>query len=133
MEYKEKFGYKITQSRVIEEVQNQHTDLAMVEWGADATGEKARLEIRRWRNQPDGTDFPLKGCTFMTEEGPHNLTSALLEMGYGNTKDCLQTLSTRSDFKKSLNSVLGKDSEFYDEEAGTLEDDYLDPKALLGL
>jgi hypothetical protein len=68
----------------------------------------------------------------MTEEGPANLINALIELGYGNTKEVLGKLSDRTDFRKSLNSLLGKDDELYDDNVGTLEDDYYDPKSLIG-
>lgn len=53
-------------------------------------------------------------------------------MGYGNTKEVLDILQERNDFRKSLNSVLGKGDELFDESTGTLEDDYYDPKSLIG-
>ena len=39
--------------------------------------EKARLEVRRWRNNPDGTEMAAKGMTFPTEDGPSELTNCL--------------------------------------------------------
>ena len=68
----------------------------------------------------------------MTEEGPANAINAFIDLGYGNTKDILTHLQTRVDFRKSLNSVLGKGDELFDEEVGTLEDDFYDPKSLIG-
>ena len=68
----------------------------------------------------------------MTEDGPSELAKTLLDLGYGNTREILQTLNQREDFRKSLNSVLGKDDELFDAEVGTLEDDYYDPKDLIG-
>jgi hypothetical protein len=56
----------------------------------------------------------------------------MIDLGYGNTKEIIQHLQTRHDFRKSLNSILGKDDELFDEEEGTLEDDFYDPKSLIG-
>lgn len=116
---------------VFEESKDQYNALRKVAWG-DSPDEKAKLEVRRWRNNPDGTTMAAKGMTFLTEEGPSELTNCLLKLGYGNTKEVLSIIKDRDDFRKSLNSVLGKDDEAYDEDAGTLEDDFYDPKELLG-
>ena len=113
----------------LEEQGNQFTALRKIRWG-DA--DKEYLEIRRWRNTPDGGEQAAKGCTFMTEEGPANAINAFIDLGYGNTKEILTHLQSRHDFRKSLNSLLGKDDEFYDSETGTLEDDFYDPKSLIG-
>lgn len=113
----------------LEEQGNQFTALRKIRWG---DSDKEYLELRRWRNTPDGGEQAAKGCTFMTDEGPANLINALIELGYGNTKEVLGKLSDRTDFRKSLNSLLGKDDELYDDNVGTLEDDYYDPKSLIG-
>jgi hypothetical protein len=113
----------------LEEQGNQFTALRKIRWG---DSDKEYLEMRRWRNTPDGGEQAAKGCTFMTDEGPANLINALIELGYGNTKEVLGKLSDRTDFRKSLNSLLGKDDELYDDNVGTLEDDYYDPKSLIG-
>jgi hypothetical protein len=113
----------------LEEQGNQFTALRKIRWG---DSDKEYLEMRRWRNTPDGGEQAAKGCTFMTDEGPANLINALIELGYGNTKEVLGKLSDRTDFRKSLNSLLGKDDELYDDSVGTLEDDYYDPKSLIG-
>jgi hypothetical protein len=113
----------------LEEQGNQFTALRKIRWG---DSDKEYLEMRRWRNTPDGGEQAAKGCTFMTDEGPANLINALIELGYGNTKEVLGKLSDRPDFRKSLNSLLGKDDELYDDNVGTLEDDYYDPKSLIG-
>lgn len=128
----DKFKYYIDDKCdvIIEECQNQFTALRRLKWGDEG---EYRLELRRWRNNPDGTEFPAKGCTFMTEDGPTCLAESLIQLGYGRTKECLESLYARDDFRKALNSVVGKDDELYDEEAGEVDDDYFDPKTLLNL
>lgn len=125
------FKYSIVDSidYTIEEQGNQFTALRKIRWG---DSDKEYLELRRWRNTPDGGEQAAKGCTFITEEGPSELVNTLVDLGYGHTKEVLKRLQTREDFRKSLNSVLGKDDELFDEEVGTLEDDYYDPKSLIG-
>jgi len=53
----------------------------------------------------------------------------MVREGYGHTKEVLRSLKDREDFQKSLNIVLGKESEFYDEEVG--EEEIYDPSCLL--
>lgn len=129
----EPFKYRIVEhiDFVFEEQGNQFNALRKVAWG-DSGDEKAKLEVRRWRNNPDGTEMAAKGMTFLTEEGPNELTNCLLRLGYGNTKEVICIIKDRSDFRKSINSSLGKEDELYDESFGTLEDGYFDPKELLG-
>lgn len=114
---------------VIEEKENQFTALREVEWG----DRPSSLEIRRWRKMPNGDEFPLKGMTFMTPEGPNNLAETLVAVGFGNTKDILASLKDRDNFRKCLNSVLGKEDENYDKSAGEEYDDYYDPSELMKL
>jgi hypothetical protein len=115
---------------VFEEAGNQFSALRKISWG---DSDKSYLEVRRWRNQADGTEFPAKGMTFLTEEGPGELANQIMKLGLGNTKQYLETLSEREDFRKSLNTVLGKEDENYDESAGELSDNFFDPNELLDI
>lgn len=125
------FTYAIVDNidTTIEEQGNQFSALRKIRWGDN---DNAHLEIRRWRNTPDGGEQCAKGFTFMTEEGPSELIGALIDLGFGETKTVLKKLSERDDFRKSLNSLLGSEDELYDPEAGTLEDSYYDPTQLIG-
>jgi len=113
----------------IEEQGNQFSAIRKIRWGDNDT---SHLEIRRWRNTPENQEQCAKGFTFMTEEGPAEAINALISLGYGETKDIIQKLSERDDFRQALNSVLGSDDEMFDPEAGTLEDNYFDPSQLIG-
>ena len=129
----EAFKYRIVDNVdfTFEEEGNQFNALRKIAWG-DAGDEKARLEVRRWRNNPDGTEMAAKGMTFLTEDGPSELTNCLLKLGFGNTKEVLDIIRDRDDFRKSLNSCLGPDDDLYDASQGNLEDGFFDPKELLG-
>ena len=123
-------------NEVIEESQNQYTALREIRWG----DRNPTLELRRWRESPakDGSkneedDYPLKGVTFLTPEGPNTLAETLVGLGFGSTKDILNNIKDRDDFRKSLNTVLGKGDEYYDESAGELDDEYYDPSELMKL
>ena len=128
------FKYRIVDhiDFVFEEQGNQFSALRKVAWG-DSPDEKAKLEVRRWMNDAKGQTLAAKGLTFLTEEGPGELACTLLKLGHANTKDVLISIKDRDDFRKSLNSVLGKDDEAYDESSGTLEDDFYDPREVLGV
>jgi hypothetical protein len=123
------FTYAIVDgiNHIIEREGNQFTALRKVRW---MNSDKEYLELRRWRDTPDG-EQAAKGCTFMTAEGPSNLIDCLIDIGYGDTKEILSRLSKRDNFRKSLNSVLGKNDELYDSSVGTLEDDYHDPNDII--
>ncbi len=125
------FKYSIVENidYTFEEKGNQFGAVRKVQWG---DSDKSYLEVRKWRNSPDGSEQAAKGYTFMTEEGPSELAKVLLTLGYGNTREVIDIVKEREDFRKSLNSSLGPNDEMYDESAGTLEDDYYDPKSLLG-
>ena len=125
------FKYSIVENidYTFEEKGNQFGAVRKVQWG---DSDKSYLEVRKWRNSPDGSEQAAKGYTFITEEGPSELAKVLLTLGYGNTREVIDIVKEREDFRKSLNSSLGPNDEMYDESTGTLEDDYYDPKSLLG-
>ena len=91
-----------------------------VQWvkeGAEPDESKAKLEIRKWTVQ-DGREVALKGCAFLTEEGPHNLVKAMIQEGYGNTKEVLTELKHRDDFKEAVEHLNDEEDfgegEFFD-------------------
>lgn len=91
-----------------------------VQWvkeGAEPDESKAKLEIRKWTVQ-DGKEVALKGCAFLTEEGPHNLVKAMIQEGYGNTKEVLTELKHRDDFKEAVEHLNDEEDfgegEFFD-------------------
>ena len=87
--------------------------LRKVQWcskGAEPDSSKAKLEIRKWVASPDGgKDIANKGCAFLTEEGPHELTKVLVKNGYGKTKDLLLEIKKRDDFKESVENLYTDD------------------------
>ena len=67
-------------------------------------------------------ETPGKGFSFLTEEGPHELTDVLISNGYGHTKDILELLRDRDDFEESVKSIYGSDKD---------DDEYFDPREAL--
>lgn len=116
-------------NNIFDERDSSFLAIRKVQWvkeGAEPDESKARLEIRRWTVQ-DGKEVALKGCTFLTEQGPHNLVKALVEEGYGDTKEILTELKHRSDFKDAVNHLNdGEDfgeGEYFDMRSILLSED----------
>ena len=120
-----KFEYHVSKDRVFDEKGSTFLSLRDVAWGCSQDQEpeegKTRTELRRWHIR-DGKEMPDKGFSFLTEEGPHELTKVLLEEGYGHTKDVLNAIRTRDDFKESVTTL-------YEDEP--VEGDYFDPRKVL--
>lgn len=80
--------------------------------------EKARLELRKWLINKEGEEIPYKGFSFLTENGPHDLTKMLVQKGYGDTKELLIALKDRADFKESVEHMYDDStsdaSEYFD-------------------
>ena len=127
MAFDKKIDYSIVDDfdHTIDESGNQFIALRKIRWG---DRDKVNLDIRKYWMQADGEVLG-KGVSFLTDDGPHELTDVLVREGYGRTKNILRSLKEREDFQKSLNVVLGKESEFYDEEVG--EEEIYDPSCLL--
>ena len=124
------FKYEIVDDydHIIDEAGNKTINLRKIRFG---DSDNVKLDLRNYYISESGERMG-KGVSFLTEEGPHNLVETMAGLGYGKTKNILQGIKDRSDFKQSLNVVLGKESEFYDEEAGEPVEEYFDPSALLG-
>lgn len=110
--------------------------LRKVQWakdGTEADPEKGKLEVRRWMVNSEGMETPYKGMTFLTEDGPHNLAHVLVSMGYGDTKEILNDLRKRDNFKEAVEHMnddpdANSDSngEYFDMRDLLLEDDSKD-------
>lgn len=98
-------------STIFEEKGNQYSAIRKVQWvnedkQQEPNEDMAKLEIRRWMVSEDG-DIGMKGFTFMTEEGPHNLVETMVTAGYGNTSTLIQNIVNRADFSSSIAELNG--------------------------
>lgn len=87
---------------------NQCGVIRKVQWvknGEEPDESKAKIEIRKMIIKPDGSEAPGKGYTFMTPDGPNELTENLVKIGFGNTKELLRTMRFRKDFKDSIDNI----------------------------
>lgn len=112
---------------IIDEKNNSAIIMQEVSWNERGY----HLEIRKWRIEETG-EAPMKGFSFLTEEGPHNLTKALLKNGFGKTDEVLETIKDRKDFEKALIKTIGKKkvSKAKETEVEISEDDFFDPKEM---
>lgn len=83
--YKEKkITYDVLDEDPLENVfdnrDNSYLAIRTVSWNKS----HPKLEIRRWYMDAEDNETPSKGITFMTKEGPHQLTHLLLKLGYGD-------------------------------------------------
>ena len=83
--------------------------------------EQAKLELRKWIVK-DGEEIANKGFSFLTEDGPHELTHVLIREGYGKTKEIIKGIKDRLDFKDSVEHL-------YDDEVNS--DEYFDMRDAL--
>ena len=122
--------------RVIDEKGNQFIAMRFARWKEDGD---YQLEIRRFALSEEG-ETPLKGIRFLTDEGPDELTKALLENGFGNVEEISDSIiidrpaiaakiyNKLSGDTKLMTKVLSHEED-EDEEKDTAE--YYDPKEML--
>lgn len=114
------FSYKIGDvDEVIDSRGNSVILLRSIAWG----DHEEKLELRKWVIDIN-KEQALKGVSFLTDEGPHNLTNTLIKLGYGKTEEILKTLSERDDFKDAIKNY---DKPQHLKKSGK----YLDPKEIL--
>lgn len=94
-----------------------------------------RYDIRKWFTTSDGEEKAGKGVSFMTEEGPDNLISALMKHGFGDTRKTLEAIKDRPDFLPNVKEIIQREG--YDLDSVTIasEDndlqEFYDPKVIL--
>lgn len=112
-------------NRIVEEKNNSFIRFAQIAWvGEDEEVEpdKIKYDLRRYTTDADGNEKMLKGVSFLTNDGPTELTHILLEEGFGKTETVLSTIKERDDFKEAVESIAsnnvskksGKDDDTFD-------------------
>lgn len=107
---------------IIEEGQNTSLNLRKVSWN----GRDAKLDLRKWSYQEDGSERAMKGVT-LSDEGADELTCVLTEQGYGNTKRIIKAIQAREDYESAMNTLNDPEDENDDG-----SEEYYDPSELLG-
>lgn len=98
-------------TRIIEEKNNSFIRFGPIAWGVaegeDCEPDKIKYDIRKFSTDADGNEKMFKGLTFLTHEGPHELTHVLVEEGFGKTEKILDTIKKRSDFPDAVKTSYG--------------------------
>ena len=110
-------GYKVFDGidNIFDEKGSSFLALRKVAWYSkgkeEPTEDKARWELRKWMASENGEDSPRKGFSFLTENGPHDLTKLLIQKGYGDTKEILCELKNRDDFEEAVHHMYDDNSD----------------------
>lgn len=112
---------------ILEEKANTYIALRKVKWG---NSEEFKVDIRKYMSGQDGEQMR-KGCTFISDEGVHELTKVLLQQGYGRTDEIVDAIKNErpkvfaaliqeikdipmDKAKEMVNDALVDEEEFYD-------------------
>ena len=114
---------------IFDEKGNKFSEIRKVQWAKEGTEPdpaKGKLEIRNWYVTADGSERAGKGFGFLNEdEAPNALINSLVKLGYGDTKEIIKNLKTRTTFKEDIENLYVED----ESESGSSE--FVDLRALL--
>ena len=116
------FGLDVT----FDELGSRFLALRKAQWvnkGDQPDESKAKLELRKYLVDKEGNERAGKGFSFLTENGPHELTRVLIHEGYGRTKEILNELRTRDDFVEAAKNL--------NESEDSTEGEYFDIRSLI--
>lgn len=105
MSYNDNFKYEVDPDFdfVIDELSNRFMALRKIKWG---NSDEYKLDLRRYYSTEDGEKMEKgKGISFLTDDGPNELTRVLVEQGYGLPEDIAEAIMNRSDSVKILESI----------------------------
>lgn len=106
-------------NEIFDEKGNTSLAIRMVSWN----GKDHKLDMRKWYTGSDGSESPAKGFSFLTEEGPHELAKILLDNGYCDTLEALESLQKRDNFEESLEILRNPEKKL-----NIIDEEYFDPK-----
>lgn len=112
-------------NRIVEERGNQFIRFAQIAWkGEDEECEPSEIkyDLRKYTTDSDGKERMLKGVSFLSEEGPTELTHILLEEGFGKTENVIDIIKTRQDFKDAVEASYGIHTDNIDDGTFDLRD-----------
>lgn len=130
------YEYDERLDKVVDEKANQFISVRFAKWKED---QDFQLEIRRFALSEDG-ETPLKGVRFLTDNGPHELTTTLVENGFGMADELVDTIiehrpavaakiyNRLTGDKKLMTKVLSHEN---DEDMEDESENLYDPKELL--
>ena len=113
----------------IDEKGNTFIALRKIDWSNSGN---YKLDLRKYYASESGETMA-KGVSFLTEEGPDELTKVLLETGYGNPDEITDTIVyKRPDVLRKLCKVISSDPSLSDPKLINDEDEeFYDPEELM--
>lgn len=116
------FSYSFGEvNRIVEEKGNQFTRFAQIIWNSDGK-ETIKYDLRKYVTEANGNEKMLKGLSFLSDNGPHELAHVLVEEGFGTTSKILTTIKERNDFREAVNDVYGENTASNEEDLIDLRD-----------
>lgn len=112
---------------VIDEKGNTFIALRQIDWGNKGD---YKLDLRKYYASNEGEKMA-KGLSFLTDDGPNELTKVLIETGYGNDDEIASAIIEHRP------GVALKIQKFLEDEPDRLanmdydEDEFYDPKELI--
>lgn len=125
--------YEIKEDGINELIDEGSGNMVLMLREVSWNGREPKLELRKWIVDVN-EEKPMRGVSFITEEGPNKLTEIMINKGYGKTETVLNDLKDRDDFDSSLNKAIGKKKveKAKNTEVIVDEDEYFDPNNILG-
>lgn len=102
----DKFKMRIIDNfdHIISEKGNTYTSLRKIVWG-NKDDDSAKYDLRKYYTDAEGNEKIGKGVSF-DDEGADELTRVLIEAGHGNTREIIDVIRTRDDFKTAYNNSI---------------------------
>ena len=116
----------------IDEKGNTFIALRKIDWGNKG---EYKLDLRKYYASESGETMA-KGVSFLTEDGPHELTKVLVETGYGDDNELAEAIiKDRPYIAKRIKEELDN-NQFYANRIDKLEstyeeDEFYDPEELI--
>lgn len=116
----------------IDEKGNTFIALRKIDWNNKG---EYKLDLRKYYASESGETMS-KGVSFLTEDGPHELTKVLIETGYGNDYEIAEAIiKDRPYIAARIKSEL-ENNQFFANRINNLEDayeeeDFYDPEELI--
>ena len=92
---------------ILSEHGNTFIALRRVKWTEDSD---PKLDLRKYVINQDGSERMMKGCSF-DDKTADELTKVLVDTGYGDTNELLDSLKQRPDFNQELMDAPVDDKE----------------------
>lgn len=116
----------------IDEKGNTFIALRKIDWRSNGN---YKLDLRKYYASESGETMS-KGVSFLTDDGPNELTKVLIETGYGDDNEIANTIiENRPGVLGRIYSALNKSPELIEgleaEDFGEDDDDYYNPEELI--